>query len=127
MSSDRPQLPGPVWDDAAGPLVRPYTLTGGRTAAARDDLTLITLVTTADPAGDTTALPPEQVEILRLCARPQAVAEIAALVDLPVSVTKILLGDLLAQARVTARPPITAARTTDAALLTKVRDGLRGI
>ena len=32
-------------DDADESLVRPYTITGGRTAPERDDLTLITLVT----------------------------------------------------------------------------------
>lgn len=114
-----------TWDEEAGPLVRPYTLTRGRTRPA-DDLTLITLVTTAEPApeGRDGALHPEHHEILRLCARPQAVAEIAALVGLPVSVVKILVGDLTAAGRVTTRAPLSVAQRPDAELLRKVRDGL---
>ena len=133
------------WDEDAGPLVRPYTLTRGRTRAVRDeDLTLITLVTTvpADEAasGDATAeggssggrrLPrdgrgrqPEHRRILELCVEPQAVAEIAALIDLPVSITKVLVDDLLRDGMVTVRAPLALARTPDMALLKKVRDGL---
>jgi hypothetical protein len=86
-------------DDADEPLVRPYTITGGRTTAGRDDLTLITLITAqttpgTDPAAGRHGLQPEHRTVLRLCARgPVAVAEIAAELDLPVSVTKILIGD----------------------------------
>ncbi|HSA50220.1 MAG TPA: DUF742 domain-containing protein [Yinghuangia sp.] len=114
-----------AWDDDAGPLVRPYTLTRGRTRTS-DNLTLITLVTTVDAAPDSrdTALQPEHEEILRLCRSPQAVAEIAALIGLPVSVTRILIGDLVDAGRVTARAPLSMARRPDAELLRKVRDGL---
>jgi len=132
------------WDEDAGPLVRPYTLTRGRTKAVRDeDLTLITLVT-AVPADDAASgdaseggsaggrrLPrdgrgrqPEHRQILELCAEPQAVAEIAALIDLPVSITKVLVDDLLRDGLVTVRAPLALARTPDMALLKKVRDGL---
>lgn len=114
-----------AWDDDAGPLVRPYTLTRGRTRST-DDLTLITLVTTVDPAPDSrdAALQPEHDEILRLCRHPQAVAEIAALIGLPVSVSRILIGDLVEAGRVTTRAPLSVARRPDAELLRKVRDGL---
>jgi hypothetical protein len=116
-----------TWDEDAGPLVRPYTLTRGRTRPA-DDLTLITLVTTVDPEppaeGRGDALHPEHTDILRLCRRPHAVAEIAALVGLPVSVAKILIGDLLDAGRVTARAPLSMAHKPNAELLRKVRDGL---
>ncbi|WP_372445950.1 DUF742 domain-containing protein, partial [Streptomyces beijiangensis] len=37
-------------EDGAGTMVRPYTITRGRTAPERDDFTLITVLTTAhDP------------------------------------------------------------------------------
>lgn len=113
------------WDEDAGPLVRPYTLTRGRTRPA-DDLTLITLVTTADPAPEDrdSGLHPEHREILELCRAPQAVAEIAALLRLPVSVVKILIGDLVAGGRVTVRAPLSMAGKPNAELLRKVRDGL---
>ncbi|MDI2132003.1 DUF742 domain-containing protein [Yinghuangia seranimata] len=126
MSADKGRY-GHAWDEDAGPLVRPYTLTRGRTRAAHADLTLITLVTTVEPVPDDReagGLHPEELDILRLCVRPQAVAEVAALVHLPVSVVKILLGDLVNAGRMTARAPLSMAQAPNAELLRKVRDGL---
>lgn len=118
-------------DDADAQSVRPYTITQGRTAPARDDLTLITLVTTVEPEppgrAASRALQPEHRAILRQCRGPAAVAEIAAALDLPVSVAKILIDDLVALGRVTTRPPlaVAAGSTMDMNLLRAVRDGLR--
>ncbi|MEU4146171.1 DUF742 domain-containing protein [Streptomyces parvulus] len=112
--------------DAGGRLVRPFTLTGGRTRPSRADFTLITTVTAVDPQPTRGARPqPEHMRILRLCARPVAVAEVAARLDLPVSVVVILLSDLLEAGRITARPPHLVSRANpDLDLLQKVRDGL---
>lgn len=121
-------------EQAAGddePLVRPYTITGGRTAPEHDGLTLITVVTTAAPGGPDAATPglqPEHRAILDRCAEPVAVAEIAAELDLPVSVTKILVADLVALGTVTVNAPLAVAPGTgggiDMTLLQEVRDGL---
>ncbi|MCI3272046.1 DUF742 domain-containing protein [Streptomyces cylindrosporus] len=110
--------------------VRPYTLTQGRTAPARDDLTLITIVKTVDPPPGRSALrglQPEHHVILRQCRGSAAVAEISAGLNLPVSVTKILIDDLVARGQVTTRPPIAmaAGNESDMNLLRAVRDGLR--
>ncbi|MFF7484739.1 DUF742 domain-containing protein [Streptomyces luteogriseus] len=112
--------------DAAGRLVRPFALTGGRTRPSRADFTLISTVTAVDPPPVTVArCQPEHSRILRLCAEPVAVAELAARLDLPVSVVVILLCDLLEAGRITVRPPRLVSRTTpDLDLLQKVRDGL---
>jgi hypothetical protein len=120
-------------DDADEPLVRPYTITGGRTAPERNDLTLITLVTTMSPvsAGAGRGLKrmqPEHRAILALCERPLAVAEVAAALDLPVSVTKILIGDLIESGQLLDRPPLSftqAGSIPEMAILEAVRDGLR--
>ncbi|MZE78975.1 DUF742 domain-containing protein [Streptomyces xinghaiensis] len=113
-------------DDTDGALVRPYTITRGRTVPERDDLTLITMVVTRYPdQPPARGLEPEHRAILERCRVPAAVAEIAAALDLPVSVTKILIGDLIAQDRVTARPPVPAAQAgLNTTLLQAVRDGL---
>lgn len=74
------ELPEEDEDDdyGAGTMVRPYTITRGRTAPERDDLTLITLMTTveelADPALATRSsgprgLQPEHRLILEQCRR----------------------------------------------------------
>ncbi|MBL3668549.1 DUF742 domain-containing protein [Streptomyces sp. M2CJ-2] len=112
--------------DVAGRLVRPFTLTGGRTRPSRADFTLITTVTAVDPQPEAAARPqPEHLRILRLCSEPVAVAEIAARLDLPMSVVVIMLCDLLEASRITVRPPHHVTRSTpDLALLQKVRDGL---
>lgn len=112
--------------EVGGRLVRPFALTGGRTQPSRGDFTLITQVTAVDPGswrGDR-RLPPEHRRILDLCDTPTAVAEIAAHLDLPVSVITILLCDLLESGRITARAPIHVTHAPDPALLQKVRDGL---
>ncbi|GGY95118.1 hypothetical protein GCM10010327_27330 [Streptomyces nitrosporeus] len=131
----------PYWDeedpeeDAAGTMVRPYTITRGRTAPERDDFSLITVLTTADEPLDEHGVPlragrlqPEHRIILDRCRRPAAVAEVSADLDLPVSVTKILLADLVAQGLLLARAPLSVARASggaDMGLLAAVRDGLR--
>ncbi|MER6122846.1 DUF742 domain-containing protein [Streptomyces sp. NPDC001795] len=111
--------------DSAGRLVRPFTLTGGRTRPSRADFTLITTVTAVDPPPAWAARPqPEHVRILKRCAEPIAVAELAAHLDLPVSVVVIMLCDLLEAGRITVHPPHSATRTPDLDMLQKVRDGL---
>ncbi|MFF1544171.1 DUF742 domain-containing protein [Streptomyces sp. NPDC058291] len=111
--------------DEAGRLVRPFTLTGGRTRPSRADFTLITTVTAVDPPPERRVRPqPEHGRILRLCVRPVAVAELAAHLDLPVSVVAILLCDLLEAGLITARPPRSVTGAHDVDLLQKVRDGL---
>lgn len=115
--------------EADGSLVRPYTITRGRTAPRRGDLTLTTLVTTVDVDGNppsTRVMEPEHRKILARCREPQAVAEVAAALDLPISVTKILIGDLLAVGRVRVKAPMTPGREgLDRTLLQAVRDGLK--
>lgn len=116
-------------EDAEDSFVRPYTITQGRTASERDDLTLITVITcVAQPgeSGGQRGLQPEHRAILDLCRRGTALAEVAAGLNLPVSVTKILIGDLVALGRVTARPPLAVAvgQGPDMTLLQAVKDGL---
>ena len=111
--------------DTAGRLVRPFTLTGGRTQPDRADFTLITMVIAAPPPADGgPRLQPEHTRILRLCAEPIVVAELATRLDLPVSVVSIMLCDLLQAERIVVQPPRPVSRTMDLELLQKVREGL---
>lgn len=91
------------FDEDAGLLVRPYTVTGGRTRPAAE-FHLITLVAATGRAlGDIT---PEHARILRVCRRPASVAEISAHLRLPVAVIKILLADLLGWRAIVTRAPV---------------------
>jgi Protein of unknown function (DUF742) len=116
-------------DEEAGPLVRPYTMTHGRTEPATGTAAgLIDLVTTVEGA----ALPPghrlgpEHRDILGRAAQPVAVADLAADLGLPLGVIRVLLGDLaqlgMIQVR-TARPRPSA----DPRLLREVIEGLRAL
>jgi Protein of unknown function (DUF742) len=89
-----------VWerDDAdEHQLVRPYTLTAGRTNSRIDlplEAPIQTLATTKPPRW-----PGNDVrgQILTLCVDSPSVAEIAAVLSLPLGVARVLIGDLVTQ------------------------------
>ncbi|MEU3303649.1 MULTISPECIES: DUF742 domain-containing protein [unclassified Streptomyces] len=122
------------WYDAeAGPLVRPYAMTGGRTKPGPSDVRfdLIALVDAAADAVDRAAeslLGPEHRALLELCrTETQSVAELAADADLPVGVVRVLLGDLLEAGHVTVSRPVPPAQLPDERILREVIDGLRAL
>ncbi|KES08992.1 hypothetical protein BU52_02775 [Streptomyces toyocaensis] len=114
---------GPWLDDAAGRLVRPFTVSDGRTrpTVALDLLSQVR-ATGATPLG---YLGPEHAQALALCRAPVPVAEVAAHLRLPVAVTKVLLADLVECGALTDRLPAFHHNPTDRALLEAVLDGLR--
>ena len=85
-----------LWLDAqAGPVVRSYVLTRGRTRHTGEAFDLVSTVTTTNARiFDPAALGPEHVSVLHLVQRPTTVVDIASDVDLPLGVVRILLGDL---------------------------------
>ncbi|WP_322974297.1 DUF742 domain-containing protein [Actinacidiphila epipremni] len=110
----------------AGPIVRPFARTGGRTRPSRDEFNLITLIIAVPTDGVPRGLEPEHLVILRMCTgAPLSVAEISARLDLPVTVTKVLLGDLLDMGAVHTRAPIALAEAPEIHLLQAVLDGIR--
>ncbi|GHK02097.1 hypothetical protein SY2F82_38940 [Streptomyces sp. Y2F8-2] len=114
---------GPWLDDAAGRLVRPYTISNGRTrpTAALDLLSQVR-ATGSTPLGP---LGPEHAQALGLCRSPVPVAEVAAHLRLPAAVTKVLLSDLVDCGALTTKPPAHHHNPTDRSLLEAVLDGLR--
>ncbi|WP_328430480.1 DUF742 domain-containing protein [Streptomyces sp. NBC_00443] len=113
-------------DEAARPLVRPYAMTGGKTRP-RHDLAIETLViTTAGPEAQAGLLPEHQ-RILHLCREIKSVAEISALLTMPLGVAKILVADLHESGMVSIRQPAAALSggTPDMTLLERVLSGLR--
>jgi hypothetical protein len=152
------------FDDAAGPVVRPYAMTRGRTRSSSDGarLDLIALVIADCPEGaedrpreywqgtapgqggahasvgrdaighaDLLAdgsLAPEHIDIVTNCRRaPQSVAEIAAELDLPVGVVRVLIGDLIESDWVRVSRPVPPAELPDESILREVIDGLRAL
>ncbi|MFH9297335.1 DUF742 domain-containing protein [Streptomyces sp. NPDC017520] len=104
---------------------RLYTVTGGRSRSA-DSFDLVTLV--VSECRPTAGMQSEHARILDLCRHPTAVVEIAAELSLPVTVVRILLDDLHAMGRITARHPRSATSPSalpDSDLLKEVLHGLR--
>ncbi|MEU6350397.1 DUF742 domain-containing protein [Streptomyces sp. NPDC047072] len=116
----------PWADDDPGLLVRPYTVTGGRTSSTRPGIELISLISTVRPATRDQRLQPEQNRLLALCRIPTALVEVAARLDLPVAVVRVLLDDLLDHRLVFVSAP-SAAGSPDPRFLQAVIDGIRSI
>jgi hypothetical protein len=111
-------------------LVRPYAMTGGRTRSVDGSMlaleTLVVVNQFARQAGSTLQF--ERADVVALCAQWQSVAEVSALLDLPLGVTKVLVGDLHAEGLLDVQPPASGADGgPDAALLGKVLDGLQAL
>ncbi|MFF7655813.1 DUF742 domain-containing protein [Streptomyces sp. NPDC007983] len=121
------------FDDAAGPVVRPYAMTRGRTRSAAEDKLDLIAVVVADrvgPGGSVAdqTLSPEHIDIVELSRdTPQSVAELAAELDLPVGVVRVLIGDLLHAALVRVSRPVPPAELPDERILREVINGLRAL
>lgn len=115
-------------DEEDGPVVRPYTLTGGRVAA---DSGAFDLVAVVEPTGDEPPprflSSPEHERILRLCVTSPSVAELAASLDLALGVVRVLLGDLLDHGLIRVRRPASVSQFPKTAVLKEVIDGLRAL
>lgn len=115
------------FDEAAGPLIRPYAMTRGRTRPGAPNLNLVTQIRASRNRSDLSQLTPEHQEIVDLCARPLSVAEIAAYLNIPLVVAKILISDLLELGDVVAGAPFQTSDIVDTKFLQAVLDGIRRI
>ncbi|MDT0308244.1 DUF742 domain-containing protein [Streptomyces sp. DSM 44917] len=126
-----PQQPAPARRPGEGeqpqPLVRPYAMTGGRTKP-RYQLAIEALVsTTADPVHLTGQLPEHQ-RICQLCYEVKSVAEVSALLTIPLGVARILVADLAEAGLVAIHQPGHEGEPggqPDVTLLERVLSGLR--
>jgi hypothetical protein len=119
---------GDRWlDREAGPVVRPYALTRGRTRPPGAKLGLIDQVSAAESLiVDARSLGPEHRRLLNLCRTPTAVADLASGTDLPLGVVRVLLGDLLERGLVVVAEPAEADNSGET-VLRSVLDGLRAL
>ena len=117
------------WLDAeAGPVVRPYALTQGRTRHAGESFDLVaTVMATSAALTESAALAPEHMSVLQLACAPTTVADIASDVDLPLGVVRIILADLRELGLVAIRHPVVMAERVDKHTLREVLNGLRGL
>ncbi len=106
--------------------VRPYTWTRGRTKSGLD-LAIETLVSTSQRGREQMSL--LQVEhraVAELCEQTRSVAEVAALMSLPLGVARVLLGDMAGLGVVNVHQTASSAGSVpDLALMERVLSGLR--
>ncbi|MBE1530436.1 DUF742 domain-containing protein [Actinomadura algeriensis] len=122
MSADR-------WlDGDAGPVVRPYTLTRGRTRLRDDALDLISVVeATGVPVPSRLRLDPEHRRLLALCASSITFADLTSEIDLPVGVVRVLIDDLRDENLLRVLKPTPAGDVPDELVLRKLLNGLRAL
>jgi hypothetical protein len=113
--------------DAQNTLVRPYAMTGGRTRP-RYQLAIEALVHTMAAPGQLHGQMPEHQRICQLCREIKSVAEISALLTIPLGVARILVADLAEAGLVAIHQPggdAAAGGQPDVTLLERVLSGLR--
>lgn len=119
----------PGTDDEGPALVRPYALVRGRTRTGRAEPIPVEAIIITTQLGSATHLPLERGAILKLCEQPLSVAEVSALLHVPVGVVRVLVADLetdhLAQVNLPAARQ--ADGSVDRVLLERVLAGLEAL
>ena len=108
-------------------MVRPYALTQGRTRHTGESFDLVATVRATRDFADPGSLAPEHLSVLHLARMPTTVADIAADVDLPLGVVRIILADLRELGLVAISMPMVLAERVDKHTLREVLNGLRGL
>jgi hypothetical protein len=117
-----PRLGG---DGGGRSLVRPYAVTGGRTRP-RTQLEIEAMVAAAHyEARDLSVLSPECQAILGFCRDWRSVAEISAVLRMPLGVARILIADMAVEGLVRIHQLDHAQGRPDLNLLERVLSGLR--
>jgi len=99
--------------DRAPQLVRPYTLTAGRTDSHVELAWEAPVATVTPPRAPHWPHTDVRTQIVAMCDRRPSVAEIAAHLALPLGVARVLVGDLVMQGYVTVHDTLAEAATVD--------------
>jgi Protein of unknown function (DUF742) len=106
-------------------LVRPYAVTGGRTKPSYQ-LQIEAMVSASHyEARDLSVLSPECQSILGYCRDWRSVAEISAVLRMPLGVARVLIGDMAMEGLVRVHQADHAHGRPDLNLLERVLSGLR--
>jgi hypothetical protein len=109
-------------------VVRPYVLTRGRTTSALGALAMhAPVLATVTPEQLGRSGTPEDRRIIELCQTPTSVAELAARLETPVGVVRVLVGDLVEAHLATVRDVENRAEHRDVRLLERLLEGIRAL
>jgi hypothetical protein len=130
----RSSAPPDPWQHDTGPrgipdepstLVRPYAVTGGRTKP-RTQLQIEAMVAASHyEARDLSVLSPECQAILGFCRDWRSVAEVSAVLRMPLGVARVLIADMAMEGLVRVHQTDHAQGRPDINLLERVLSGLR--
>ncbi len=125
-------MTSPAPETVSGRMVRPYTITGGRTGGEGDLIALEALVSaTLEGLRLRWRFRWESAKIIELSRNETAVIELAALLEVPIGVVRVLVADLREKGAVNITEPpsegMQGDRSEYAELLSKVLDGIKSL
>ena len=115
-------------DDAGsktGRLIRPYAMTGGRTLADSEISLEAQIQATTRASQHLGAYRWEAAKVVDLVQSPMALIEIAARLQIPIGVARVLVADLVSDGAVMLHTP--EKTQSFASLLERVLDGVRNL
>jgi hypothetical protein len=108
-------------EDVSG--VRPYLITGGRARPVNELRVEAQVMSTWEGRAAIDRLVYEHRDVVALCSRPLAVAEVAAKLGLHLGVVRVLVGDLLAMGYLTVSDRVLRQQD-QVRIIERVIDGL---
>jgi hypothetical protein len=118
-------LDGPDDADRTGRLIRPYAMTGGRTTADTEISLEAQIQASTRASQHLGAYRWEAAKVVELVQTPMALIEIAARLQIPIGVARVLVADLLNDGAVVLHVP--QKTQSFASLLERVLDGVRNL
>ncbi len=112
-------------EETTGRLIRPYAMTGGRTGADVGISLETQVQASARASQHLGAYRWEAAKVVELVQQPMALIEIAAHLEVPIGVARVLVADLVEDGAVVLHQP--APTQSFASLLEKVLDGVRNL
>ena len=115
-------------DDAgseSGRLIRPYAMIGGRTASETEISLEAQIQATTRASQHLGAYRWEAAKVVELVQSPMALIEIAARLQIPIGVARVLVADLVSDGAVMLHIP--EKQQSFASLLERVLDGVRNL
>ena len=115
-------------DDAgseSGRLIRPYAMIGGRTTAETEISLEAQVQATTRASQHLGAYRWEAAKVVELVQSPMALIEIAARLEIPIGVARVLVADLVSDGAVVLHVP--QKTQSFASLLERVLDGVRNL
>lgn len=111
--------------DETGRLVRPYAMTGGRTGVDTDISLEAQIQASTRASHHLGAYRWEAAKLIDLVETPMALIEIAARLEIPIGVARVLVSDLVDDGAVVVHVPHKSQNYTS--LLERVLDGVRNL